>query len=160
MADDDDGVDPTEQMQRARQRLSEADEVAQVVLTAHLEIEAEVDDALKVLFPHEDVLKEARLTAHQKMTILRAHITTKATGEAIAWPLLFGLNSLRNEIAHGKKTKKRDVKIQALRNGLRGKGKKRFRQAVDSADDIGIITIAAEVASGFVILLTKAMKGK
>jgi hypothetical protein len=142
-------LDVDEFIETYRKELGQIDEVAQIVLKGHLNVDADLDDALKVIFPRAEFLKQSRLTFIQKARLLRASIEHE--DEEIGWHLLLGFNALRNEIAHGKKNEKRSQLITDLRSRARPFGDEQFGKHVATCDEEEVAVIVAALCGGFII---------
>jgi hypothetical protein len=130
-----------------RKQLSEVDEIAQIILNGHLDVEAGLDDLLRVMFSHPEHLKELGLGFFQKTLIARAY--SKRKHNAPGWRMILALNSLRNEIAHGRKSKKRTEKIAELRKVLFEVGGRKIREKLKNRDDKETVIYAAAASGGF-----------
>lgn len=154
-------VDQQEALDRAferfRTRLSHVDEISQVVLNGHLEVETGLDDLLNVAFFHPEYLQDSRLTFFQKTKIAQAQAL--GVGASSEWPLILVLNSLRNEIAHGGPTEKRTGKIGELRRMLFGMGTAALHEKLNKADDKDIVIYAAAMCAGFLSILEETWEG-
>jgi hypothetical protein len=129
--------------------LGKVDEVTHLVLNGHLEVESELDDVLRAIFFHPEILQDAHLTFLQKAQIARAHAMRKTDWPQ--WDIIVGLNSLRNHIAHGKKTDERTDQIHDLRRHLLAFGTAEFQKEVRAAGESQLVVFAAAVASGFLL---------
>ncbi len=91
-------VDPS--TEDFRKRLSKIDELAQVILNCHLEIERDLDIALQSGCFHPTYIYDDRPPRFvDKIKITRAF--SAVYQESAVWGLVLALNKLRNEIAHG-----------------------------------------------------------
>jgi hypothetical protein len=132
-----------------RQELAKMDEVAQMVLKGHLEIESNIDFALGAIFKRKVWLKKTKLKFVDKAKLVRAFIENDK--ENFGWPLIFGFNALRNEIAHGEDNEGRRAKIRELRNLLQGYGDAKFDQFIKTTSEADVIAHAAALSRGFLL---------
>jgi hypothetical protein len=65
---------------------------------------------------------------------------------------------LRNEIAHGRESKKRTSLLDALRRTLLEGGTEKFREKVKDADDKETVVYAAARGSGFIAILVEQLE--
>jgi hypothetical protein len=142
MAEDDDESKGFEEAFRAY--LSEADDIVLVTLKGHLEVERRLDNVLRINFIHPEYFEKLGLDFGQRVQIAQAY--TPAPG-ARDWRLIRGLNSLRNEIAHGGKN--RAAKIGELRKILLEAAVPKFREKLRVADEKEVVILAAMMCSGF-----------
>jgi hypothetical protein len=139
-----------------REQLSTIDDVVQVILNSHLQVEADLDDVLAAIFYHPERLEEARLTFMQKVHIARAF--TWNMDERSDWSLMTTLNALRNEAVHRRKGQKGTKKVGELRRILLEGSTEKFRNKVRSASPKDVIVYAAAMAGGFLVVLEEHMK--
>lgn len=87
---------------RFKQHLPLGGDFTLMILKGHLLIEEQVNRLLKTRIPKFSALKNAYLTANQKIHLAEAVIEeTHPDGEdAWLWPAIGKLNKLRNDIAH------------------------------------------------------------
>jgi len=140
-----------------RAQLAKVDEIAQIALKGHLEVEASLDEAVGAIFRRKDWLKETKLSFFKNATLMRAY--AEHENENYLWPLMFTLNSLRNNIAHGGPSTKRTSKIDELRNKVRGFGGKDFKAFIAKASEQDVITHAAALCRGFLLKYEAAIRG-
>jgi hypothetical protein len=69
----------------------------------------------------------------------------------LGWPLIFGFNALRNEIAHGRANEKRSAKITELRHLLQGFGNQEFGRFIKTTSEPDVIVHGAALARGFLL---------
>jgi hypothetical protein len=131
--------------------LTEVDQVAQMVLSGHLDVEFHLDDVLRVIFWHPKHLQEGRLTFVQKLQVVRSY--SLRVNDYPQWSVILAFNRLRNDIAHGRDSPKRRKRIGELRNALSGLGTAKFRDQVKEADGERIVAFAAAMSSGFLLTL-------
>jgi hypothetical protein len=139
-----------------RAKLGAVDEIAQIILKGHLDVEADLDDVLRTIFVREDFLKRSRLSFTQKVHLVRA--LGYHDDEEEGWALVFGLNALRNEIAHGQKSEKRTDKINVLRKLLQPYGDEEFKKHVRNVEEAEVVVQAAAIGSGFVLDILKELQ--
>jgi hypothetical protein len=143
--------------ERFRARLRHIDEISQIVLNGHLEVETGLDDLLNIAFFHPEYLRDSRLTFFQKTKIAQAQAL--GVGHSSEWPLMLMFNSLRNEIAHGGATEKRTDKIDELRKMLFGMGTAALHEKLNKADDKEIVIYTAAMCAGFLSVLEETWEG-
>jgi len=129
--------------------LGQVDEIAQLVLKGHLEIEAELDDVLKALFFHPEQLSDTRLSFLQKTQIARAQ--SIRGDKHIHWDVILAFNKLRNEIAHGRASERRTKCISELRKLLLEGAKPEFREEVAKSSEARVVVRATLVCTGFLL---------
>jgi hypothetical protein len=142
MAEDADEIKSFEETFRAY--LSEADEIVLVTLKGHLEVERQLDNVLRINFIHPEYFEKLGLDFGQRVQIAQAYTPAP---DARDWRLIHGLNSLRNEIAHGGKN--RASKIGELRKILLEAAMPAFREKLRRADEKEVVILAAMMCSGF-----------
>ena len=94
-------------------QLSAIDELAQVVLKGHLDIEASLDDVIKAFFFYPEYILESRPGFDRKVAIAKA--LAIRSNEFPIWKEIEAINELRNSIAHGHDNKKRKDRMAAVR---------------------------------------------
>jgi hypothetical protein len=134
---------------RYRKELSPPDDIAQLVLNGHLQIEAQLDEVLKAIFFHPDQMLDARLSFAQKMQVARAHAMRHV--DDLQWDIIHTFNRLRNEIAHGGENKKRSARIEELRKLLLAGGKDEFREQVRRSNQAHVVVRGALVSTGYLL---------
>jgi hypothetical protein len=136
-------------IQNYYKELAQVDELAQLTLKGHLEVEGHLDEVLKAIFFHPECLLEGRLSFFQKAQVARAQALR--TVEWPQWRIVLGLNSLRNNIAHGHTSGERANRIQDLRENLIEFGTDKFKEEVRNGSDNHIVVWAAAVSCGFLL---------
>ena len=82
---------------RYDEHMPDTDDLALVVLKGHLLVEEVLVELTDLVLPHSQELDNARLTFYQRACVVKAAIPSKPDD---CWPLVFALNSLRNDLAH------------------------------------------------------------
>jgi hypothetical protein len=139
-----------------RESLGEIDEIAQVTLKSHIIIEAQLVDILVLLVDEPEYLEKANLRFYQKANLLRAAIFHEDGHEG--WPLVLAFNKLRNTIAHGDANEERTVQIEVLRGMLLPIVTEETKEQVQKANELEITTLAAAMASGFLVDVENQMR--
>jgi hypothetical protein len=132
-----------------RAHLTEIDEIAQVILKGHLDVEMHLDDALRTICFHPEHLEENRLSFAQKVNVVRAYALNRS--DRMEWNVIRKLNEVRNQIAHRGQEGRRTEKITELRNFLASWGAPNFGQNVQRVDEKEVVILAAVVCGGFLI---------
>lgn len=128
------------------QDVHDVDETAQAILKGHLILEGALDNIMDTIFFHGKYLRDARLTFHTKVQLVRAYSSN--SHEVPSWELLRAVNSLRNEIAHRVKGEQRDRKVFELRK-LYLSGCTPEDAAIDGqCDDSQIVHLACAQCAG------------
>jgi hypothetical protein len=131
-----------------RAQLSTVDELAQVILKGHLEVERYLDDAFGTIFFHPEYLD--RLSFTLKMNVVRAYAWNSDTRPD--WQLIAKLNAVRNEIAH--RGKNLSVKTADLRDVLSNMIRSDVKERVKQVSDKEVVVLAAAFCAGFLSTLT------
>lgn len=152
---DGDEIDLDEFVENFRKHLSEVDELAQVILKGHLEVERHLDDVVDTIFFRPEYLRDARLNFHQKIRIAKAYSPDPTARD---WQVIEGLNKARNSIAHRAGVEKRAAEIAKLREALSKWGTERSRLSNKSADEIEVVVLAAAMCSGFLLYLEDSVR--
>jgi hypothetical protein len=96
-----------------KKRLTETDEIANVILKGHLIAESALNDIICVIFFHPEHIPETWLLFERTVQIVRA--MSLRTNNYPGWDGVLALNSLRNEIAHKHAGLGRQKKMDRLR---------------------------------------------
>jgi hypothetical protein len=76
-------------------------DLALLILKGHLLVEEQIIFLIKNRIPKSDAIKDAELTAHQKICLAEALVSeTGGRVDIWLWPAVKKLNKLRNDIAH------------------------------------------------------------
>jgi hypothetical protein len=134
-----------------RKTLNEFDEVGQIVLKGHLEIEAVLNDILATVFQRENYFRKSRLSFMQKTKLVRA--MSEHEDEDFGWPLVDAFNALRNDIAHKGKSEHRSQKIKELKGHLKRFGDEEFVKKAESVGEEELVVMAAAMSNGFVLTI-------
>jgi hypothetical protein len=141
-----------------RAKLSTVDELAQVILKGHLEVEMHVDDALGTIFFHPEHLD--RLGFAQKVNLVRAYAWN--SNNRPDWHVIAKLNTVRNEVAHrGLHLGNRiaDLRIALAEATCRSDRQEQIRHVSEKE----VVVLAAAICCGFLATLTddqlKEMRG-
>jgi hypothetical protein len=135
--------------------LSEVDEVAQVVLNGHFEVEAPLDGLLEIIFAHSEYIRESRFSFPNKMQIARAYM--EGSRDEPEWKVIAALNAVRNEIAHRRESERRTTKIRELRDALLEMEMRHLEKDIKDADEKTTIVLASSLANGFLIMLQEKL---
>ena len=139
-----------------RESLGEIDEIAQVTLKSHILIEAQLVDILVLLVDEPEYLEKANLRFYQKANLLRATIFHEDGDKG--WPLVLAFNKLRNTIAHGGANDEPTVQIEVLRGMLLPIVTEETKEQVQKGSELEIATLAAAMASGFLVDVENQMR--
>ena len=82
---------------RYDEHMPDTDDLALVVLKGHLLVEEVLVELTGLVLPYSQDLDNARLSFYQRACVIKAAIPSKPDD---CWPLVFALNSLRNDLAH------------------------------------------------------------
>ena len=111
-----------------RKLLGAYDELGQITLKGHLEIESTLNDILRTVFQREKFFKQTRLNFMQRVRLVQA--MSDHEDEDFGWPLVMAFNALRNDIAHQGKGDNRAQLIKDLRGKLKAWGDEGFAKKV------------------------------
>jgi hypothetical protein len=146
-----DEVENDECIESFREYLQQLDEVARVILNAHADVEAALNELLRVMFYYPDPLEEARLGFMQKVNVARAYMA--GCYDAPDWKVIEALNKTRNEVVHAGQGDRRTKKIAELRTVLLDMKREKISAKVVRADERDIVVYAAATGSGFFLTL-------
>lgn len=133
-----------------REQLKHVDNFIAVALNAHLEIEGDLDEYLKVIFAEPRYLEEARLSFFAKLAVARAY--TPISHDRPEWEMMSLVNAIRNKIAHRSRDKVLQVDLSRLRSVL-NESFEMLRAELKDADSKDIMTYSAAICCGFLALL-------
>ena len=148
MADEDD-VD--EFIEDYHKHLGEIDEIAQLVLSAHFEIDTALNDVLVLSVCHEEYLEKIRISFPDKIHIARA--LTPESHDHPHWQVILALNALRNQVAHRMEREKREQKIRELRAAMLPAAKPKLAETIKNVEDAKFISYAAAMGTGYLLHL-------
>jgi hypothetical protein len=139
---------------RFRAHLNEVDEVSNVILKGHLEVEGHLDDVVDLIFFRPEYLRKIRLSFYGKVQIAKAYCPDP---NARDWNVIECLSEVRNSIAHKNIANTRAAKIGKLREEMSGWGLKAVHgEKVD--DEKEIVVMAAARCSGFLTFLEDSVR--
>lgn len=97
-----DEPDITRTFARFKEQLPSEGDLTLMILKGHLLIEEQINCLIDTRVPKHDALKDADLTAHQKICLAEAMVEETSPGgeDAWLWPAIKKLNKLRNDVAH------------------------------------------------------------
>jgi hypothetical protein len=98
-----------------RKHLGHVNELLQLFLNSHLEVEGDLDRFLGEMFFHPEYLEDARISFAQKVQIAPAY--TPEDHDRPEWHVMLVLNKIRNDIAHRSRHKPLKIHIEKLRGG-------------------------------------------
>ncbi|WP_271532223.1 hypothetical protein [Bradyrhizobium sp. CCBAU 25338] len=141
--------DPTEDkyVQQFQKHLAEVDPFILVVLKSHLIMESVVDNVIRLIFFHPDILLDARMNFFHKVEILRAYALRE--DEMSIWQLMHAIAELRNEIAHNLEPKKRESRIAKVRKLYLSEASPEHAKEHKDAEDGEIVIYASSLCTGF-----------
>jgi protein-arginine kinase activator protein McsA len=149
MSDDETGND--EFIESFREYLQQLDEVARVILNAHADIEAALNELLRIMFYYSDPLEEARLGFMQKVNVARAYMA--GCYDAPDWKVIEVLNKTRNEVVHAARGDRRMKRLAELQRALLDMKREKISAKVSRADEKDVVVYAAATGSGFFLTL-------
>jgi hypothetical protein len=85
-------------VQQFKNHLEGVDAFTLVVLKSHLIMESAIENIIRLIFFHPDIILDARMNFFQKVEIVRAYALRK--DEMSIWKLMHAIADLRNEVAH------------------------------------------------------------
>ncbi|KRP85080.1 hypothetical protein AOQ72_04980 [Bradyrhizobium yuanmingense] len=138
-----------------RQHLHQVDEIANVILRGHLEIERHLDTVLDLIFFRPEHFRKIRLEFSDKIRLAKSYCPNP---DARDWTVIKCLNEARNSIAHHRSERARATKVAAIRQSISGFGTPDFQREVREADDKEMIVLAAAVASGFLAFVESSVQ--
>ena len=133
-----------------RKQMSEVNELSNIILNGHLEVEKHLDDAVDLIFFRPEQLHSLRLSFYEKVQIAKAYCPDP---DAKDWEVIKCFGELRNSIAHMKVNEKKDARLKKLRQTMRGWGAASFREIIKDADDKELIIQASALCSAFLLFL-------
>jgi hypothetical protein len=141
-------------LERFRRHLSEVDELSNVILKGHLEVESHLDDIVDMIFFRPEHLRKVRLSFFDKVLVAKAYCPDP---DARDWVLIDNLNEVRNSIAHRRTPQLRAVKVESVRKLLSGFGTEAFRSEMRAADEKEIIVQTTMVCCGFLTYVEESV---
>jgi hypothetical protein len=102
-------VDIADSVYRFSEHMPESDDLTLIVLKGHLLIEEMLERIVKTIVAHGELLDDTKLTFAQKAALARAMCWSQQDSDV--WPIIFSINSLRNEFAHQLESPKIETKI-------------------------------------------------
>ncbi|WNV10966.1 hypothetical protein [Tardiphaga sp. 709] len=129
-----------------KKHFEEIDELALTVLKSHLIMESAIDNIIRLVFFHPNLVLDARVSFFMKVQMVRAYALHE--NEMTIWKLILAISELRNEIAHSLEGAKRETRVASLR-------KLYLSEAPDLADrhkdypDHLIVVFASSLCTGF-----------
>lgn len=122
-----------EDLERLAKYIPDESDLDLIILKGHLLIEECLERIVARIVAHGDLLKDARLTFNQKAVCARAMCWTEH--ENSLWPLIFALNSLRNDLAHQLEPPKFDGKLRRFlsEHAREYTEKPEFKKLIESA---------------------------
>lgn len=145
-----DKEDADEFIDKFRKHLNEVDEISNVILRGHLEVERALDAVVDLIFFRPEHVRKIRLEFFEKLQIAKAYAPDP---NAADWKAIESLNEARNSIAHRNSPERRAVKVKKVRESIAGRGTPEFREEMGRADDKEIVLIAAAIGAGFLTYL-------
>jgi hypothetical protein len=140
--------------QRFREHLNEVDEVSNVILKGHLEVEGHLDDVVDLIFFRPEYLRKIRLRFYEKVQIAKAYCPDP---NARDWGVIECLSEVRNSIAHKSIEKRRAAKIAKLQEKMSGWGLNELH-GEKVTDEKEIVILAAARCSGFLSFLEDSVR--
>jgi len=88
---------------RYKKTMSAPEDIKLIILKGHLLIEEALEDVIGNIVAHKEIFDKARMSFYGKATLAQSMCWGQHENEM--WKLIFGLNSLRNELAHSLESK-------------------------------------------------------
>lgn len=88
------------------------DDLTVIVLKGHLIVEEELEQIINKFLPNAEAVNRAKFSFFSKASLAQA-ICWKRPNDEI-WPLIFAINSLRNDLAHNLESDKRVIKVEKV----------------------------------------------
>ena len=141
--------DPTDDkyVQQFKKHLDEIDEFIQIVLKSHLIMESAIDNVIRLIFFHPDIILDARINFFLKVQIVKAYALHES--HMSIWNLMLAIAELRNEIAHNLEGKKRDARMTNVRNTYYSEISPDMAKAHKDYPDHVIVIMASSLCTGF-----------
>lgn len=139
---------------RFREHLNEVDELSNVILRGHLEVEGHLDDVVDLIFFRPEYLRKIRLSFYGKVQIAKAYCPNP---DARDWAVIECLSEVRNSIAHKSTVKTRAAKIAKLQEEMSGWGLQELH-GEKVTDEKEIVVLAAARCSGFLTFLEDSVR--
>jgi hypothetical protein len=143
---EEDKDDADEFIKSFRKHLSQVDEVSNVILRGHLEVERALDEVVDLIFFRPEYVRKIRLEFSEKLQIVKAYAPDP---NAADWMAIESLNEARNSIAHRNTLERRATKVKKVRDSITGRGTREFREEVKRADDKEVVVLAAATGAAF-----------
>lgn len=134
-------------VQQFKKHLGEIDPLILVVLKSHLVMESAIDNIIRLIFFHPDILLNARMNFFHKVEILRAYALRE--DEMSIWQLMHAIAELRNEIAHNLEPKKRESRMAKVRKLYLSETLPECANEHRDAEDGEIVIYASSLCTGF-----------
>jgi hypothetical protein len=133
-------------VQQFKKHLEQVDAFTLVVLKSHLIMESAIDNVIRLIFFHPDIILDARMNFFQKVEIVRAYALRE--DEMSIWKLMHAI-AARNEVAHNLEPKKREPRMEKVRRLFYSEVSAEIAEAHKNAPDEMIVMIAASLCTGF-----------
>jgi hypothetical protein len=139
---------------RFRAQMNEVNELSNVILRGHLEVEDHLDDIVDLIFFRPEYLRKIRLGFYQKVQIAKAYCLDP---DARDWNVIECLSEVRNSIAHRRVENKRAAKIARLQEEMSGWGLQGLH-GEEIADEKEIVVLAAARCCGFLTFVEDSVR--
>jgi hypothetical protein len=103
-------------VQQFKKHLEQIDPFTLVVLKSHLIMESAIDNVIRLIFFHPDIVLDARMNFFQKVEIVRAYALRE--DEMSIWKLMHAIAELRNEFAGSSTLRSRRRSRKPIRTRL------------------------------------------
>jgi hypothetical protein len=130
-----------------KNHLEQVDAFTLVALKSHLIMESAIDNIIRLIFFHPDIILNARMNFFQKIEIVRAYALRE--DEMSIWKLMHAIAELRNEVAHNLEPKKREPRMNKVRTLFFSEVSAEIAEAYKNAPDEMIVMTAAGLCTGF-----------
>ncbi len=134
-------------VQQFKKYLEQVDDFTLVVLKSHLIMESAIDNVIRLIFFHPDIILDARMNFFQKVDIVRAYALRE--DEMSIWKLMHGIAELRNEVAHNLEPKKREPRMEKVRRLYYSEVPADIAESHKDVPDEMIVMMAAGLCTGF-----------
>jgi hypothetical protein len=138
------------------EHLKQFDELANMMLRAHIIVEADLDKVMRATFFYPEYIT-GRLQFERKAQIARA--MALRTQNTQVWETMKAVNDLRNEVAHGHSLERRQARVEQLRRAVLKHLKPDMVEEYRIADDREIAIMGCALCSGFLGLLEDQLWG-
>jgi hypothetical protein len=134
-------------VQKFKNHLEQVDAFTLIAIKSHLILESAIDNIIRLIFFHPDIILDARVNFFQKVEIVRAYSLRE--DEMSIWKLMHAIAELRNEVAHNLEPKRREPRMNKVRTLFYSEVSAEIAKAHRNAPDEMIVMLAAGLCTGF-----------